>query len=186
MSTDRALNFCFKKQATEDFMKMIRILANVKPLLEETVEVNKKKKEYKNSIEFIKQDLKTLENAKNAVLDEEVVTYMENFIKKKREELSEKDSEKNNIINRGIEIIEQYRDFEFYAKMVKVIYDSVHNDLSINIDSLTTEELLAFSFANISFDPEIVEESSCKANYDEANDILIKGIKSKEELFGRT
>ena len=186
MSASKTTKFQFEKAAKEDFSRMFNILIGVKKIFEELITLNEEMEKIKNSIEFIKQDIRTLENAKNAVLDEEVVIYMENFIKKKKDELANKEKEKDVNIERAVEAINSYREFESYAKILRGLYDSIEQYLSIDLDELTTEEHIAFLFIGILFDSEYVGESASGTYYEEAKTIFYEGMKVKEKLLKTT
>jgi hypothetical protein len=176
MSTDKALNFSFGPQLKEDFMKMIWTLAEVKSVLEEIINLNKEI----NSVEFIKQDLKTLENAKNAILDEEIVLQFENIIKKKKEDFEKKESAKTENDAKKVKLLRAYDEFKAYSRIVKNMYDSVKDNLSINVDKLDTAEHLAFLFADIRLNAEM---SGSELNYDKAADIFINSKAAVKQLF---
>lgn len=186
MSVSKTTIFQFEKAATEDFSRMFNTLTGVKKIFEELITLNEEMEKIKNSIEFIKQDIRTLENAKNAVLDEEVVTYMENFIEKKKQELAKKEKEKEQNIKRAAEAKNSYREFESYAKIVRGFYDSIEEYLSVELDELTTEEHVAYLFIGILFDSEYVGESASGTCYEEAKTIFYEGMKVKEKLLKTT
>ena len=174
MSTD----FCFKQKVTEDFMKMIWVLTEVKNILEEAINLNMEK----NSVDFIRQDLKTLANAKNAILDEKIADKLDEAIEKKKQELDEKTKQKTENAEKIAKLLSSYKEFESYSKIVKNMYDSVKDDLSINIDKIDTEEYIAFLFAGIRFDFVNIEESPSETYYDEAANIFMNGRAAIEQL----
>ena len=83
MSAEMALNFCATEQVTANFSSMILTLASVKDIFKEAIKLNKEK----NSVDFIRQDIKTLESAKIAILDEKIAAQLEEIIEKRKHEL---------------------------------------------------------------------------------------------------
>lgn len=179
MSAELALNFCATEQVTANFSSMILTLASVKDIFKEAIKLNKEK----NSVDFIRQDLKTLANAKNAILDEKIADKLDEEIEKKKQELDEKTKQKTENSEKISKLSIAYKEFEYYASIVKCIHDSSDVNSFIDIDGLSMDEHFAFLFAGISLDLETINESASQYAYGKAEDFFNTGRKAVEELF---
>ena len=114
------------------------------------------------------------------ILDEEIVLQFENIIKKKKEDFEKKESAKTENDAKKVKLLRAYDEFKAYSRIVKNMYDSVKDNLSINVDKLDTAEHLAFLFADIRLNAEM---SGSELNYDKAADIFINSKAAVKQLF---
>lgn len=166
--------FSAKEQVSQDFMRMIRILANVKPILEEMVEANENFKEICNSIEFIRQDIKTIQNSKNAILDMAIVEMMDEALNKKKNELEEKESKKAEIH----ELIEEFNDFLAYSAVCSNFFKDYSTYIKFDdFSKMSVEEFIACILSKA-----ISEDMIKQENYITAKKIICKAYECKKEM----